>query len=451
MQSVLQSAPARVLGFWTLCALVVGNMIGSGIFLLPTSLAAYGGLSIIGWLVASVGALLLAFVFANLSSFMPKEGGPYAYCRAAFGDLVGFQVAYNYWIAVVVANAAVIIAMVAYLTVFWPSLAKEPLNSFLIAASTVWIITAINLFGIRQAGITQLILTILKILPLVILIVVGCTHIHFEYFNIPSATNWGYLSSTAAAASLTIWAFTGLESATVPAAYAKHPHITIPRATVIGTLFTSIIYILCSVVVMGMIAPGVLKSNNAPFAVVADQLFGPIGGPLVAFSAALSCFSNAMGLTLLQGQVPMAVAQDGLFLKSFTRISKNGTPVIGLLFSSVFATIILAMNYEASLVEQFTILVKCSTLAFLIPYIYTAIAKLVLLMQHPLRFSGKNHTVITIVALAAFIFVFAVIIGLGEDLIYYGALLFFLSVPLYVWIKYRQDPKHDVVELDEGI
>src|SRR5829696_9196952 len=117
----------RSMGLWMATALVVGNMIGSGVFLLPSSLAAYGGISIVAWLLTTAGAVLLALVFARLGRAYPRTGGPYAYSRKAFGDFVGFQTAWGYWIAAWAGNAAIAVAFVAYLTVFWDELATNNL------------------------------------------------------------------------------------------------------------------------------------------------------------------------------------------------------------------------------------------------------------------------------------------------------------------------------------
>lgn len=440
---------ARVLGFPVLCALVMGNMIGSGIFLLPVSLAPFGGLSLIAWLITSIGAMLLAYIFAKLSSTMPREGGPYAFCREGFGEFIGFQIAYNYWIAIIVANVATIVAMVAYLTVFWPELAHQPLLALSIALFSIWLITAINLIGVGEAGHTQLVLTIIKIVPLILLIVIGIHEVKWEHFRVTAVDTKQIFSGIAQATALSLWAFTGLESATVPAAYARHPHITIPRATMVGTFGAALVYVMSTILVMGILPPAQLAQSHAPFSEVAQKLIGSSGAYVIAAIAALSCFACTVGWVLLQAQIPLAAARDGLFPKVFTKVNAKSTPVIGLVISSTFASVLLICNYQSSLVEQFTILVKCSTLAFLIPYLYTTIAKLLLLIHHPARFPYKFKFWVVLAALLAYVYIFCAIFGLGEELVYYGALLFFTGIPLYIWVKLQQAPKHAVVELTD--
>ncbi|NIS65928.1 MAG: amino acid permease, partial [Gemmatimonadales bacterium] len=137
-------AAKKALGFWMCTALVVGNMIGSGVFLLPASLGPFGGISIVGWLVSASGAICLALVFARLGRIVPKTGGPYAYARDGFGDLGAFLVAWSYWISMWTTNAALAVAFTSYLTVFWPALATTPLLAGVASLASVWLLTGVN-------------------------------------------------------------------------------------------------------------------------------------------------------------------------------------------------------------------------------------------------------------------------------------------------------------------
>ncbi len=183
----------KTLGLWTLTALVAGNMIGSGAFLLPASLANFGSIGILGWICTAIGSICLALVFAKLSGLFPKTGGPYAYCREGFGDFIGFQVAYNYWIALWVGNAAIALAFIGYLGVFWPALVQNRLITTLASIATIWLITFINLAGVKQAGKVQLVTMILKLIPLLLIGIVGLFYIHPEYlktFNVSGTSHF---------------------------------------------------------------------------------------------------------------------------------------------------------------------------------------------------------------------------------------------------------------------
>jgi len=429
----------KTLGVWMLTALVTGNMIGSGIFLLPASLASYGTISLYSWIFTSLGALAIALVFARLSTLMPRTGGPYAYCREAYGNFVGFQMAYNYWIALWVGNAAIAVAFAGYLSVFIPVLNGNHLLSFLVSAGAVWVTTLINIVSIRRAGMVQLVTTILKLLPLLLIGSLGLLFIqphNLAEFNISGHSNF---SAFTGAATLTLWAFVGLESATVPAGNVKDPQRNIARATIFGVLITALIYILSSLAVMGVIPSSQLAHSTAPYADAARLMFGPIGGLFVAAGTVVSCFGAMNGWTLLQGQVPMAAARDGLFPRFFSKTSRFGTPVFGLVLTSVLITLLLLLTLNEGLVKQFTFIILLATLSSLIPYLFTVVAQLVIYAKDREQFRGTTILGSSIIAILAMVYSFWAIAGSGEEVVFYGVLLFFSSVPVYAWMKFHSN------------
>ncbi|WP_246562479.1 amino acid permease [Rickettsiella endosymbiont of Dermanyssus gallinae] len=433
-----EQAKQQKLGLWMLTALVAGNMIGSGIFLLPASLAEYGSISLLSWIATAGGALLIALVFAKLGTVMPRIGGPYAYCREAFGDFAGFQMAYNYWIALWVGNAAIAVALTAYLSFFFPILAKNALLSCLVSISLVWLMTLVNLLGVRHAGMFQLLTTILKLIPLLLIALVGVFYIHPHYladFNLTGKSNFTAFSG---AATLTLWTFIGLESASVPAGHVENPTRNIPRATILGVLIATAVYILSSIAVMGSLPLSQLAHSNAPYADAARLMFGPIGSVVVAIGAVISCLGALNGWILLQGQIPLAAAQDNLFPRIFEKRSANGTPVVGLVISSVLITVLLLMTLSHSMVKQFTIIILLATLASLIPYFLTTMSELVIFLKYPALFKkGKKLLGSVIIAILAGVYSFWAIIGSGEQTVFYGTLLLLSSVPVYVWMKWQ--------------
>jgi APA family basic amino acid/polyamine antiporter len=419
-------------------ALVIGNMIGSGIFLLPGSLAGYGGISILGWVFTAAGAMLLALVFARLGRAFPHTGGPYAYSRRAFGDFTGFLTAWGYWIAVWVGNAAIAVAFVSYLGYFtaFEALNTDRLLAAAVAIGAVWLLTLVNLLGVRQGGWMQVVTTVLKFVPLLGLAIFGLFFIdpdNFGGFNTSGQSTFGALTAVAA---LTLWAFIGVESATVPAEDVENPRRTIPRATIIGTLITAVVYIAGTVAVMGILPAATLAGSGAPFADAADSAFGSWAGPIIAFAAVASAFGCLNGWILLQGQVPMAAARDNLFPKVFAKTTRGGAPIVGLIVSSVLITGLTVMNYNASLVDQFTFVILLATLTTLVPYVFSAAAQLMLLVTDRARFEGKRlaaHATIASLALAYSIWTVA---GSGYEVVYKGFLLLLLGIPVYLWMKY---------------
>jgi APA family basic amino acid/polyamine antiporter len=438
----------RSMGLWMATALVVGNMVGSGIFLLPSSLAATAGpVSMLAWAFTGAGAILLALVFANLGRAFPRTGGPYAYARRAFGDFIGFQTAWGYWIAVWAGNAAIAVAFVGYLAVFWPKLASSSLLAAFVALGAIWLLTLTNALGAREGGGVQLVTTVLKFVPLAIVGVVGLFFIHGSNYT-PFAPHGHSLSLLSTTAALTLWAFIGLESATVPAEEVKDPGRTIPRATMLGTVATTALYVVATVAIMGLLPTAELAKSSSPFADAAGVAFGGGWDKVVAAVAMVSCFGALNGWILLQGRVPLAAAQDGLFPKAFARVhGKRATPVFGLVVSSVLATGLMFMNYTKGLVDQFNFIILLATLTTLVPYAYSAAAQVVLAMREPERFEKARFVRDTIIASLAFAYSAWAIAGAGQDVIAKGFML--LGVPVYVvmmWWRGRETPQDVIPE-----
>lgn len=421
-----------------LTALVVGNMIGSGVFLLPTTLAHYGSITIFSWIATGIGAMLLALVFAKLSTLFPKTGGPYVYCRESFGDFVGFQVAYNYWIYMWVGNAAIAVAFTGYLTTFIPQLQFNPMLAFFVTAGAVWLITLINIMGVHFAGVVQLVLTILKFVPLLLIAFVGLFFIDMDnlsQFNLSGESNFSALSS---GAMLTLWAFLGLESASIPADDVKNPKKNIPRATIIGTGITAIVYILSTIAIMGVIPSSVLANSTAPFADFAGKLLGPWGRVVMAAAAVIACTGALNGWILLQGQIPLAAAKDQLFPKFFGIVTKNRAPVNGILVSSVLVTCLLMLNFHKGLVAQFTFIISLATLAAIIAYLYTTITEFIIFAKMKTKIPKKTLIKTLTISGLAFLYTFWTIISAGQEIVFYGTLLLMSSLPVYAWMKWTK-------------
>jgi APA family basic amino acid/polyamine antiporter len=269
---------------------VVGNMIGSGIYLLPASLAAYGGISIFGWLFTTAGAVLLALVFAHLARTAPRAGGLYAYAKFGFGDFAGFLVAWGYWISIWCGNAAIATGFAGYLGVFIAPISSNPLLAGIVAAGAIWLLSWVNALGVRHAAIMQLVTTVLKLAPLVAIGTFGLFFFKIENFVPFNPSGRPAIPAITAAAALTLWAFLGLESATIPADEVIDPVRTIPKATILGTLAAAVVYLLGTVAVMGVIPPAALARSTAPFADAASSMWGVWAADAVAAGAAIACF-----------------------------------------------------------------------------------------------------------------------------------------------------------------
>jgi APA family basic amino acid/polyamine antiporter len=425
------SPRAKALGVWTALALVVGNMVGSGAYLLPSSLGRYGPISLLGWGVTALGAISLALVFGRLGRIMPVEGGPYAYTGAAMGDAPAFLVAWGYWISVWVANAGIATAFVAYLTPFVPALAK-PSYAGVAAVGTLWLLTAVNLRGVREAALLQLVTTVLKVLPLVLVGTLGLLALdpaNLRPFNPGGGSG---VSAVTASATLTLWAFLGLECATIPADEVRDPQRTIPLATVMGTVVTAVIYLLSSAAIMGVMSAPELSASNAPFADAATRIWGPLVGKIIAAGAAIAAFGVLNGWILVQGQMPLAPARDALFPRPFARMSRRGTPVFGLVVSSVLATFLVAANYTKGLVGLFTFTALLATVTSLLAYVGSSLGQIILIRRDPSRFGGKGAGRALVISAVALVYSIWAIVGAGWDVVLWGAVLLVMGVPVYL-------------------
>ncbi len=425
----------KSLGLWSCTALVMGNMIGSGIFLLPAALAEFGGISLAGWLVTAAGAWVLALMFAGLARSANSAGGPYAWSRQGMGDFAGFLVAWGFWISLLTGNAAIAVSMISYLSVFWPPLGSQPIPGAIAATAVIGLLTGINVWGVRQAGVVQVVSTILKLVPLVAVTLCGVFWFDPENFVPLNRSGQPLFNAVLATATLTLWAFLGLESATVPADDVVDPEKTIPRATMLGTLLTTIVYIAGTMVMLGIIAPEELAHSKAPFADAASRMWGDLGGKLVAAGAAISCFGALNGWILNTGQIPAAAARDGVFPRWFARKSVAGTPAASLILSAVLVCLLIMANYTRGLAGLFKFAILLSTVAVLVPYVFSAVAQLVFVLRDKKVPSGSTVGQTIVVSSLAFVYSIWAVAGSGHEAVYWGFLLLLCGMPVYAWTR----------------
>jgi APA family basic amino acid/polyamine antiporter len=274
------TAPRRDIGFWTAVSIVIGGMVGSGVFTLPAALASFGGLQVAAWAIAAGGSVLLALVFAHLARRNSAAGGVYAFTRESFGDMAGFLVAWGYWISIWSANAALSLSFAGYVGALLPALVPSKPAAAQLAIGTLWFLTGVNSLGVGVAGRVQVVTTALKLLPLVIVGVGGFVHFNAHHFAVPVLEpGQSYPGLVLAAVTIAMFAFVGLESATIPAAVTKDPARTIPRATMVGTLLTAVIYVVSTAGALSLMSPDVLKESSAPFADAARVLAATAWAP----------------------------------------------------------------------------------------------------------------------------------------------------------------------------
>ena len=431
----------KQLGLWTSTSLVVGNMIGAGVFMMPAALAKFGGISLLGWVCSALGAFLIAKVFAHLSKLLPAaDGGPYAYSQKGLGDFAGFLVAWGYLVSVWCSNAAITVSFISAMSTFIPALATNPYLAIGVGLATIWFLSWINSLGILTSGILQLITTILKIVPIVLIGLVGLFYMQWNNFLPFNASGTTTIAAITATTTLTFFAFLGIECATIPSGSVANSATTVAKATTLGTLIATIVYILGTVSVMGMIPAVQLKNSVSPFADAAVIIWGQGAKYWVSAGVAISAFGALNGFILIQGQMSYAVAKDQLFPQIFTRKNDKGVPVYGIVISSIFVSAFMAMNYTKGLVEQFQFLILLTTSTILIPYIFCTASYL--LMR--LRVAGITKNIFTgaiVLAALTFLFCIWIILGLGYETVFWGFVLTMSSVPIYVYAIWKRDQK----------
>lgn len=423
---------SKKLGIWTLSALCIGNMIGAGVFMIPASLASVGTISLVSWVITSIGTMFIALLFVDLSRRYPVSGGPVIYCQHAYGDFIAFAIAYLYWIAWSVTLAAMSITLAGYVGELIPLL-KHQWLSFIVKAGAIWLVVGINILGVRKSGVFQIVTTIIKIIPLVVVAIAGLFFIdvqnYFNYVNLTDKSNFGAISL---ALTFTIWAYIGFESSTIPAGEVENPR-DIRRATIFGIIVTAIIYILGSFTLMGMIPTPQLEHSNAPYADAATQIFGPIGGVLVSIGAVISVLGVLNGSILVQVHSAMAASKKRLFNPFFSELGRFGTPVKGFVTSATVSTLLLLFTVNQGFLDQFNLIVLLSAFAFLITYFVVAAGYLSSLVTEKasLWVSARRWTV----CLLGIIYSFWTMFSAGQVIVFYGILLFFTAFPLYALMR----------------
>ncbi len=430
--------PTRQVGLLTATSLVVGNMIASGVFMLPATLAVYGGISLVGWVVSCLGALSLALVFGWSSKLRPQAtGGPYAYVREGMGDFAGYLVAWGYWVSVVATNAAIAVAFVSYLGAFFPIITTNAVYGVATGLGAIWFLTWINTLGIREAGIVQVVTTMLKAAPLLLISIAGLFYLNADHFTPFNQSSESDAAAITASTTLTLFAFLGLECATIPSENIKDASKTIPRATIFGTLLTMIIYVLGTVAVMGILSPEALRTSTAPFSDAAAAIWGEPARYLVAGGTVIATFGALNGWILIQGQMPMAAARDHLFPAVFKK-ERKGTPVLGIIISSVLVSIMMGMNFSRSLAETYKYMILLSTFTSLLAYSFSMPSYVILLARN--KALARTDWMKLAVTIVGFAFSIWAIVGSGEEIVYWGFLFVMAGVPFYAIMKITKKP-----------
>lgn len=367
------------LDFMQLTSLVSGNLIGSGVFLLPATLAAFGSISILGWIFTTFGAIVLALIFSELANKVPKAGGPYAFAKASFGSHIGFFTAWGYWILGWISNTALLIGAVgALMSIFGEFDASTILTLELAILASI---TVFNLFDIQTTGNGALILTAAKVIPLILLPIAGIYFIDFKNFAAFNVTDKPFFETLNAVAFITLWGFVGLETGTVPGDEVVNPRKNVPLATICGTLIAATIYVLGTIMIFGVIPNNELVNSKAPYAEAASIIFGGTWGIPVAVLALISCIGALNGWTMIVGRIPEAAAKDRLFPEIFAKTNKYNSPHFSIIISALLTAPLIILTVDSNLINQFNFILDISVTFLLVIYIICILALLKLSLK----------------------------------------------------------------------
>ncbi len=450
------TATAGGFGLTTATALIVGSIIGVGIFNLPTSLAGYGPITLVSLGLTTVGALALALLFAALSRRLPADGGPYAYARVAFGNGLGFANAWSYWITAWAGNAAIAVGWVLYVEEF-VNTGHNRLASVALVLVGLWIPAIINLTGVKNMGAVQVVTTVLKFAALAFMSTVGL-------FFIKSAnyTPWNVSGESAIAAigggmAIALFSYLGVEVAAVAAGKVRDPDRNISLSTIFGTLATAVVYLLSLTAVFGILSNAVLSESTAPFSDAADAIFGGTwAGNVMALVVIISGFGALNGWTMICAEMPLAAANDGLFPQRFKGLSAKGVPPFGIIASTALASIAMAINYIGSNgATVFTTLVLMTGITAAIPYAFSALAQIKWRMADHRALDAPHFVRDVVVAVVSLVFSVLFIwysrftgesfwVYWGPFFLSAGALL--LGIPVYLRMRDRMTQPEPVPE-----
>lgn len=471
---------ANKLGFWVLTALVVGNMVGSGIFMLPRSLAEAASPAgvISAWLFTGFGVLMTALVFGNLAIRKPQlTGGPQIYAKELFkagskaSTLSGFMSTWGYWIGNIAGNVAMITTFAGYLSTFFPILTSQA-NwfsiggftlkvgnglTFLVCSILLWGTHFIILRGIEGAGKLNFAATAAKVAGFIMFIIVGL--FAFEQSNIlpimatrvnEAGQAIGIMSQVSNAAVITLWAFIGVESAVVFASRARK-QTDVKRATILGLFIALGIYIGISTLVMGMLDQNTLINSEKPLIDAIETILGPIGGKALAGIGLISLFGSTIGWLMLSAEVPYQAAKQGIFLPAFKKENKQGMPLFALIVSNALGQLFIFSTVSNSISGAFDFVIVIATLAYLVPYLISTVYQLKLVITGETYKGDKSRITDGIIALVATIYSVWVIIAGTADLktFTYGMILLASGIlfirPLLKKNKQKQEEKKEAL------
>lgn len=365
----------KKIGFWATLAIVLGAQVGSGILMLPTTLAPFGIYTIYGWGIACIGAIALAYIFAKLCFLMPETGGPHMYIKRAFGNVPSFFTGWTYWLISWISTSIVVISCVAYLS---PFLGECSENTYLFYEILLLaVITYINCVSVNLSGKLEMVLTALKFAPLIIIPCMAAQYFNSDNFRVADTiSHMSDINIINQVSLLAFWGFIGVECATTPAGAIENPTRTIPLAIMFGTICAAILYLINCIGIMGAIPGEMLAESKAPYVMFAKMAFSGHADCIMGAIGFVICLGTLNAWTLTSGQIALGLAQGKMLPRACALTNKSGSPYFNIFISSIGIAIILSLTKQKSIAQQVTQIVDFSVISFLFVYLISSLAYL---------------------------------------------------------------------------
>ncbi|PSU82360.1 putrescine-ornithine antiporter [Photobacterium kishitanii] len=429
------------MGLVGLTVLVAVNMMGSGIIMLPASLAQVGAISMLSWVVTALGSMCIAYTFAKCGAFCKRSGGMSAYSEEAHGKSSFFISSYTYYISLVISCVAIAVSALGYIKPFMPWLGT-PIHTFF-GVVAILIFTVVANFG--GAKITGQIATVTVwgiILPVAGLSILGWWWFDPQTFmNAWNPQHAGTMHSVSAGIALTLWAFLGIESAGAASDTVENPERNVPLAVLFGTGFAAVFYIASTGVIQGIIPNAELSASTAPFGLVFSYMFNPTVGNIVTLAAVIACIGSLLGWQFTNAQVSKAAADEGLFPKIFAKTNKAGVPINGMLIMLAIEILLAVMTISPNLVNQFNALVNLAVFVNMVPYVLSMTGLEVLLRKNMV--SKKQYRLGATLGTLAVLYSIYGVYACGATAVFSGTIVTLLGYIFYGFIAAR-DTKPEV-------
>lgn len=432
---------SKKLNLYELIGLVIGSIIGGGVFNLMNDMSANAGAGavIIGWIITGIGMLSLAFTFQNLTNKRPDlQAGVYSYAEAGFGKYMGFNSALGYWLSVWLGNISYATLLMSALTYFFPIFGDgHNWISFIVGSIFLWICHFLILRGIQSASFINTIITITKLIPLFLFIVIMIVAFRLNIFTSDfwlmgdKPFNFGdVLSQVKSTMLVTVWVFSGIEGAVIFSGYAKKRK-DIGRATVLGIVIVSLIYMLVTLLSFGVMKQAQLSNLHQPaMAYLLQSVVGKWGAIIVNLGLIVSVIGAWLSFTMFASEVPYAAAKSGSFPKLFAKSNKNGAPVNSLIFTNILVEIFMISFLISSEVYHF--FYSISSAAVLVPYAFSAFYQL---KYSYLDHQGHDRNKNIFLGIVASIYSCWLLYAAGMSYILLATIMFAAGIPVYYYLQ----------------